>query len=251
MATPLEQYIRQAAAARGINPDVAVRVAKSEGGLSDPTRQSLVTKNGRREPSYGPFQMLVGGGNTGFPEGLGNRALAAGIDPRNPADAYRTIDFALDQAKQGGWSPWYGAKAAGIPRWGGINGQAASAPSLSPQAADFVKNNPQPGGFGTPVEQAAGIAPPAPPAPFGSFAPRPPADNSTDPRVAAFATGDDKDTWGNRLANAGQAFDAAIMPAPRPSAFPGGPSSEQANGLLKATSNIDQLAKMLLQRRTV
>lgn len=159
MATPLEQYIRQAAAARGINPDIAVRVAKSEGGLSDPTRQSNVITRGRREPSYGPFQMLVGGGDTGFPEGLGNRALSAGIDPRNPADAYRTIDFALDQAKQGGWTPWYGAKAAGIPRWGGINGQAASAPSLSPAAADFVKNNPQPGGFGLPVEQAAGLAP--------------------------------------------------------------------------------------------
>lgn len=75
------------------------------------------------------------------------------------------------------------------------------------------------------------------------------ANNSIDPLVAAFATGDEKNTLGNRLANAGKAFDDAIMPAPRPSAFPGGPSAEQAGGLLKATGSIEQLAKMLMSRR--
>ena len=155
MATPLEQYIRQAAAARGINPDIAVRVAKSEGGLSDPTRQAEYVKGGYREPSYGPFQLLIGGPGTGFPTGMGNDALAAGIDPRKPDNAQRGIDFALDQAKNSGWGAWYGAKAQGITGKAGIGG----APSLSPQAADFVKNNPQPGGFGLPVEQAAGLAP--------------------------------------------------------------------------------------------
>lgn len=122
----LEEYIRTAAAQRGINPDVAVKVAMSEGGLKDPIRQSGVMRNGVREPSYGPFQLLVGGGETGFPEGLGNRALAAGIDPRNPADAYRGIDFALDEASKKGWGQWYGAKAAGLDNFAGIGGRPAA-----------------------------------------------------------------------------------------------------------------------------
>ena len=71
----IEAYIRQAAIARGIDPDIAVRVARSEGGLSDPVRQSDVVKGGVREQSYGPFQLYMAGG-------LGSRALAAGIDPR-------------------------------------------------------------------------------------------------------------------------------------------------------------------------
>lgn len=80
------------------------------------------------------------------------------------------------------------------------------------------------------------------------------ANNSIDPRVASYwdsmpGDGEKKDTLGNRLANAGKAFDDAIMPAPRHGQLPGGPSAEQANGLLKATGNIDQLAKMLFQRR--
>lgn len=128
MSTTIESYIRAAATARGINPDVAVRVAKSEGGLNDPTRRAEYVKNGRREPSYGPYQLLIGGGNTGFPVGMGNDALAAGIDPRDPANWQKGVDFALDRAKSGGWTPWYGAKAAGINRWDGINGKVERAP---------------------------------------------------------------------------------------------------------------------------
>lgn len=138
--SPLEDYIRRAAAARGIDPDIAVRVAKAEGGLNDPTRQSLVMKNGRQEPSYGPFQLLVGGGDTGFPEGLGNRALAAGIDPRNPNDAYRGIDFALDTAAKTGWGQWYGAKAAGLGNFAGIGGRPSGE---QPQAPMMVADGPK------------------------------------------------------------------------------------------------------------
>jgi hypothetical protein len=50
----LEAYIRQAAVVRGIDPDVAVTVARSEGGLKDPVRRSDYAKGGMREPSYGP-----------------------------------------------------------------------------------------------------------------------------------------------------------------------------------------------------
>ncbi|MDT9702960.1 hypothetical protein, partial [Streptomyces sp. P17] len=61
-----ENMITHYARMYGIDPSVALKVAKSEGGLGDHI-QSNVKKNGRREPSYGPFQLLVGGGNTGFP----------------------------------------------------------------------------------------------------------------------------------------------------------------------------------------
>lgn len=121
-----EQYIRQAAMQRGIDPDIAVRVAKSEGGV-DGYIQSRVRKNGVQEPSYGPFQMLVGGGGSGFPVGMGNDfQTRTGLDPRDPANAERAIDFALDQAKVAGWSPWYGAKAIGVTGMEGIGGRPAS-----------------------------------------------------------------------------------------------------------------------------
>lgn len=122
-----EQYIRAAAIQRGIDPDIAVRVARSEGGV-DGYIQSRVRKNGAQEPSYGPFQLLVGGGNTGFPEGMGNDFIkTTGLDPSNPANAERAIDFALDRVKSGGWSPWYGAKAIGITGMQGVGGRPAPA----------------------------------------------------------------------------------------------------------------------------
>lgn len=123
----VERYIRQAAINRGIDPDIAVEVAKREGGLSNPTQQSRSRKNGIREPSYGPFQMLVGGPGTGFPRGIGNSFVAqTGMHPSNP-EAWKTgVDFALDNAKERGWGAWYGAKAAGITGFKGIGRSPAS-----------------------------------------------------------------------------------------------------------------------------
>lgn len=115
MALDLEAYIRQAAQARGINPDIAVRVAKGEGGLKNPFRQgegpapkSQNPAFGPKENSVGPFQLYISG--TGA--GLGDRALAAGIDPRK--DWQSGVNFALDEVKNKGWGQWYGARAQGI-----------------------------------------------------------------------------------------------------------------------------------------
>jgi hypothetical protein len=120
--TPIEEYIRARAPAYGINPDIAVRVALSEGGLDNPTRQSDVVKGGRRERSYGPFQLLIDGG-------VGARALAAGIDPRKESDWRGGVDFALAEASNKGWGQWYGAKKAGIGNWDGIGGRTGEGPS--------------------------------------------------------------------------------------------------------------------------
>lgn len=129
----LEDIITRLSVQRGIDPNYALRVARSEGGLNDPVRQSLSKRNGVQEPSYGPFQLLIGGGDTGFPEGLGNAALRAGIDPRDPNQAEAAIGFALDNAKRDGWGAWYGAKAAGITGYDGIN-RGMSIDSVPPAA---------------------------------------------------------------------------------------------------------------------
>ena len=111
----IEGYIRHAAQSRGIDPDVAVRVAQSEGGLDNPTRQSdyINPKTGQREESYGPFQLYMGGG-------LGNRFQATtGKHPSDATSWKQGVDFALDEAAKGGWGPWYGSARAGIaPRQG-------------------------------------------------------------------------------------------------------------------------------------
>lgn len=118
------QYIIEQAQKRGMDPDVVLRVVDHEGGTKDPIRQSLVRKNGIQEPSYGPFQMLVGGGDTGFPEGLGNDFMkATGLDPRNPDHADEAIQYSLDTANRDGWGRWYGAKAAGVGMRDGTTGK--------------------------------------------------------------------------------------------------------------------------------
>jgi hypothetical protein len=122
-------YIRQAAINRGMDPDTAVRVARGEGGLVNPFRhgegpapKSQDPSLGPLENSFGPFQLYVSG--TGA--GLGDRAVAAGIDPSK--DWKGGIDFALDEAKNKGWGQWYGAKAQGITGMMGINGAAGPQP---------------------------------------------------------------------------------------------------------------------------
>lgn len=113
--------IREAAAREGIDPDIFLRVAKAEGGLTG-FIQSNVFKNGIREPSFGPMQLLKGGPGTGFPRGLGNLFQEqTGLDPADPANMQAGINFAAKAAKQDGWSQWFGAKAAGVGRWEGIN----------------------------------------------------------------------------------------------------------------------------------
>lgn len=128
----IEAYIRHAAQKRGIDPEVAVKVAMSEGGVTDPTRQSDVVKDGVREQSYGPFQLYMGGG-------LGNEfQQATGMHPSDPGAWQKGIDFALDKAKEGGWGPWYGADAAGIGARDGIGGPQAAMTGSEPSQGGGV-----------------------------------------------------------------------------------------------------------------
>jgi hypothetical protein len=107
-------YIRERARALGIDPDVAERVARSEGVGS--FQSNVIQKGGRREPSYGAFQLYTGGG-------MGNDFQRdTGLDPADPQNEKATIDYALQKARTGGWTPVHGAKVAGISARAGIPG---------------------------------------------------------------------------------------------------------------------------------
>jgi hypothetical protein len=166
MVSPVEAYIRQRAPAYGIDPNVAVTVATGEGGLFNPFRhgegpapRSQAARFGRLENSFGPFQLYISGNGAG----LGDRALAAGIDPRENWQG--GIDYALNEASQKGWGQWYGAKAKGITGFEGIGGRPANAPAPyqgAPPVMDGPKGDEQvrPAGYSTrpqgPVEAAGG-----------------------------------------------------------------------------------------------
>lgn len=111
-------YIMEAARRRGIDPEVAVAVARSEGLDANPADgwQSNVVKNGQRERSYGPFQLYIDGG-------LGNEFMSAtNLDPRDPRTWMHQVDFALDHASTNGWGSWYGAANTGVGNMDGIGG---------------------------------------------------------------------------------------------------------------------------------
>jgi hypothetical protein len=126
----MEAFIRREAARLGIAPDVAVRVARSEG-LRANTWQSDLQQPYGRERSYGPFQLHVD--PTGKRPGLGNEFIAeTGLDPADPANWEASTMFALKRAAQGGWGPWMGAIKAGITGKMGIGGQPALPPAAQP-----------------------------------------------------------------------------------------------------------------------
>lgn len=108
-----EKYIRGEAIRNGIDPDVAMRVARSEG--FNNFQSSVITKNGSREKSWGAFQLYTGGG-------LGNEfQKSTGLDPSDPANERATIQFALANARKNGWGAFHGAANTGIGNWQGIN----------------------------------------------------------------------------------------------------------------------------------
>ncbi len=156
----LEPYIRASAKQHGVDPDTAVRVARSEG------LGSFLGDGGK---SGGAFQLYTGGG-------LGNAfQKQTGLSPLDPANERATIDFAMQNAAKGGWGPWNGAKKIGVTGMMGINGQpsAGAAPSNlgvnSPAPSDkqLAAAAPPPGGqpstvsANNPLASATGIQPPA------------------------------------------------------------------------------------------
>lgn len=119
-------YIVQSAAAHGIDPATALKVARSEG------LGAYVGDNGS---SFGPFMLhygnVAGGGNA--VGGMGDDfTKATGLDARDPKTVKAQIDFAMAQAAQNGWGAWHGAAKVGLGNWDGIGGAPQGA---GPQVA--------------------------------------------------------------------------------------------------------------------
>lgn len=107
----MSSYIRDRAGAYGIDPDIALRVARSEG---------LANFYGDNGTSFGAFQLHVGGG-------LGDEfRKSTGLDPSDPANERAGIDYSLMRASKMGWGPFHGAQRVGIGEWEGI-GRAGAA----------------------------------------------------------------------------------------------------------------------------
>jgi hypothetical protein len=128
--TDYEAFLREAAAARGISPDLAVRVANTEGGLTEAARCGDFSGppwySGK---SWWMLQLHYGGHDTpyaawGGSAGQGNSfTQLTGWQPGDPAAWRDACRYALNRARTGGWGPWYGAASIGVTGWMGIDRQ--------------------------------------------------------------------------------------------------------------------------------
>lgn len=120
-----EAYIRQKASLLGIDPDLAVKVARSEG-----LGRAYVGDDGS---SFGDFQLHMAGLSGRFPQGgLGDEfRKSTGLDPRDPSTWQAQDDFALQMVRKYGWGPWSGARNQGITGHQGVSGSAWTAPWAS------------------------------------------------------------------------------------------------------------------------
>jgi hypothetical protein len=125
-----EAFIRQQASSRGINPDYAMAVARSEG------FSSFVGDNGT---SFGAYQLHITPGRRGHAVGDQFREQT-GLDPSDPANEARTITFALDWVQKHGWTDFHGAaNGAHLSQWAGVD---RNAPAVSSQQTTFEINGP-------------------------------------------------------------------------------------------------------------
>jgi len=137
--TEMEKFIRDYAASIGMNPDVVMQTVLAEGGQQslDPSgysRQALGTESYGQEESYGPLQL-----NTR--SGVGARALAAGIDPRDPKQAFNAVKYGLDVMKKEGLGQWHGWKGdpwAHIKGYKGANSGVTLTSVPTPEGYDAV-----------------------------------------------------------------------------------------------------------------
>lgn len=173
----VSDYIRQGAIARGMDPNVVLRVAGHEGlNVFDPSKPD---QGGDEGSSFGPFQLHYAGRSKSMPNpGLGDEfTKATGLHASDPSTWKQQIDFSLDWARKHGWSPWMGAKAEGITGMMGINGtppqQPAQVASLDPgvgmpAAAEEMQRTAPASGYVDPRVTTEGRAPmqgPTQPAP--------------------------------------------------------------------------------------
>jgi hypothetical protein len=116
-------YLRKAAIARNIDPDIAVKAFGHEAlNVFDPNKPD---RGGDHGSSFGVAQLHYGGLSKVEPNpGLGDAfTKATGLDARDPSTWPQQIDFALDHVAKNGWGAWMGAKAEGITGMMGVGGR--------------------------------------------------------------------------------------------------------------------------------
>ena len=128
--TEIEAFVREAAAARGINPDIAITVANTEGGVTEPARLGDFSgppwHSGK---SWWAYQLHYGGAGTpyaawGHTAGMGNGfTTLTGWQPGTSAAWRDAARYALNRVRTGGWGAWYGAAAVGIHDFMGVDRQ--------------------------------------------------------------------------------------------------------------------------------
>lgn len=128
-----EQFIRDEAPLRGIDPQVAVDVANSEGGTAFPGLVGQFATG----TSFWQYQLHYGGDE--YPQfgvpgqsvgGMGNSFSSfTGWAPGDPEAARDACRYALNTAKRDGWGAWYGAAAIGITGYDGIDQSVAWDPN--------------------------------------------------------------------------------------------------------------------------
>jgi hypothetical protein len=136
-----EAYIRESALKRGIDPNIAVAVARTEG-LGG-------AYAGDRGSSFGPYQLHYGNVASGGMKvaGLGDEfTKATGLDARNPNTVRQQIDFSLDRAAKSGWAPWHGWRGD---RFAGIGGGGGN---VTVQANIHVDGSKDPNATGVAVK---------------------------------------------------------------------------------------------------
>jgi hypothetical protein len=115
-AADREAWIRSFAAANGIDPDMAMRVARSEG---------FGSYTGDQGTSFGDFQLHLDGKKG---QAVGDAfKKQTGLDPSDPANEKAMDQFALQWAAAHGWSDFHGAARVGVGQWGGIGAKGAAA----------------------------------------------------------------------------------------------------------------------------
>jgi len=124
-------YIREQAIKNGVDPDVAVRVAQSEG---------LLNPVGDNKTSFGAFQLHTGGG-------MGDDYKRdTGKDPSDPANEKDTIDYAMSHVGKTGWGPWHGAARVGIGARQGLGMDPAALAAREKQRSSQIVGSAEGGG---------------------------------------------------------------------------------------------------------
>ena len=106
-----EAFIRQSAIKAGINPDIAMKVARSEG---------FNQFSGDQGTSFGSFQLHVTPGGRGKAVGDQFKGMT-GLDPADPTNEHEGIMFAMEYVKRHGWHDFHGASRVGIGDTQGIS----------------------------------------------------------------------------------------------------------------------------------